>query len=370
MLRQKSRATCAALVAVALSLTMGAATSSAAKAPASFYGVASQTNLGAADFTRMGQGNVGALRIIVNWSAIDPTAATDDSNWSSVDPLVFEAANNGVEILPFLYGTPTWVAKDLDNQKCKGSKCVIYAPKTTAGLAAWGTFVGEFVDRYGENGTFWTQHPEVPKTPIDAIQVWNEQNSESFFQPKPSPKAYAKLLSSAADAIRSRDPNTEIILGGMPELSGSHKAIIGSKFLGDLYKVSGAKDDFDAVAPHPYGGTLGKVSSQVELYRKVMKQNGASNDDMYITEVGAGSATGGSSLNRGKDGQANLLTDIYKYFAKKRNSFNVQQVDWFSWQDSTVSICDWCKTSGLLTKSGKAKPSYKAFTKLTGGSTG
>src|ERR1044072_9109372 len=172
MLRQKSRATCAALVAVALSLSMGAATSSAAKEPASFYGVASQTNLGAADFARMGQGKVGALRIIVNWSAIDPTAAAGDNNWSSVDPLVFEAAN-----------------KALDNQKCKGAKCVIYAPKTAAGLAAWGTFVGEFVDRYGENGVFWTGHPEVPKNPIDVIQVWNEQNSESFFAPKPGAKA-------------------------------------------------------------------------------------------------------------------------------------------------------------------------------------
>ena len=89
---------------------------------------------------------------------------------------------------------------------------------------------------------------------------------------------------------------------------------------------------------------------------------------MYVTEIGAGSAKGGSSLNRGKDGQADLLTDIYKYFIKKRNSFNVQEVDWFSWKDSTVSICDWCKTSGPADQDRKAKPSYKAFTKLTGGS--
>jgi hypothetical protein len=375
MLRQKSRAIGAALAAAAvtalvLSLTMGAATSSAAKAPGDFFGVASQTSLGSADFTRMGEGKVGSLRLIVNWAEIDPSAAADDSNWSSVDPLVLEAARNGVDVLPFLVGTPTWVAKDLDNQKCKGTKCVIYAPKTTAGLDAWKTFVEEFVARYGQNGTFWTAHPEVPKNPIDEVQVWNEMNSETFFQPKPSPKAYAKLLASTADAIRATDPSTEIILGGMAELSGSHKAIVGSKFLTDLYKVNGAKDDFDAVAPHPYGATLGKVSSQVETYRKIMKKSGDSGADMYVTEVGAGSAKGGSSLNRGKDGQADLLKDTYKYFIKKRNSFNVQEVDWFSWQDSKVSICDWCKTSGLLTKSGKAKPSYKAFTKLTGGSTG
>ena len=358
----------ATVAAIALSLTIGAATSSAAKAPASFFGVAPQTSLDSGDFTRMGTGKVGSVRIIVNWAAIDPTSAAGDNNWFTVDPLVYDAAKNGIDILPFLYGTPTWVAKDLDNQKCKGSKCVIYAPKSAAAIAAWETFVGEFVDRYGPNGTFWTQYPEIPKSPITEYQILNEQNSESFFAPKPSPKHYAKLLSAAADAIRSRDSSAEIILGGMPELSGSHKAIVGSKFLTDLYKVNGAKEDFDAVAPHPYGATVGKVASQVEKYRKVMKQAGDSGAGMYVTEVGAGSATGGSSLNRGKEGQANLLTDIYKYFIKKRNSFNVQEVDWFSWKDGTVSICDWCKSSGLLKKNDKAKPSYKAFTKLTGGS--
>ena len=366
MLRQKARAISVAVVAIMLSLTMGAATSSA-KAPPSFFGVAAQTPLDTTDFARMGKGNVGSLRIIVNWATIDPTSAVGDNNWFSVDPIVYDAAANGVDILPFLYGTPTWVAKDLDNQKCKGTKCVIYAPKSAAAIEAWETFVGEFVDRYGPNGTFWTDHPEVLKNPITEYQILNEQNSESFFAPKPSPKLYAKLLSAAADAIRSRDATAEIILGGMAELSGSHKAIIGSKYLADFYKVSGVEDDFDAVATHPYGATVGKVSSQVEKYRKVMKQAGDSGADMYVTEVGAGSATGGSSLNRGKQGQADLLTDIYKYFIKKANSFNIQEVDWFSWQDATVSICDWCKTSGLLTKADKAKPSYKAFTKLTGG---
>ncbi len=368
MLRQKARAISAALVAAMLSLTMGAATSSAATAPPSFFGVVPQTPLDAGDFARMGKGKVGSVRTIVNWSVIDPTSAPGDSNWSSVDPIVLEAAKNGVEILPFIYGTPTWVAKDLDNQRCNGNKCVIFAPKKAEALDAWKTFIGEIVDRYGPTGEFWNQHQDVPKTPFENYQIWNEQNSESFYRPEPKPKAYAKLLSNAAEAIRTRDATAEIVLGGMAELAGSRKAIVGSKYLADLYKVSGANDDFDGVAPHPYGGTVDRVAEQVEKYRKVMKKAGDKGADMFVTEIGAGSAKGGSSLNRGKSGQAKTLKDLFKYFLKKRNSFNVQQVDWFSWQDSTVSICDWCKSSGLLTKTDKAKPSYKAFTKLTGGS--
>jgi hypothetical protein len=367
MLRQKARAVGAITAAMMVSLTMGAATGSAAKAPSSFFGVSSQTPLATDDFAQMGKAKVGSLRVVIDWSAIDPTAAAGDNNFSSVDPIVLNAAANGVQVFPFIFGTPTWVAKDLDNQKCNGAKCVIYAPKTAAGLAAWKTFVGEVVDRYGPNGQFWAEHPEVPKVPIEDYQIWNEMNSESFFQPKPNAKAYAKLLSAAAEAIRARDSSANVVLGGMPELSGSRKAIVASKYLASLYKVKGAKDDFDGVAPHPYGASVAKVASQVEKYRKVMKRAGDSRADMFVTEIGAGSAKGGSSLNRGKDGQAKLLTDTYKYFVKKRNSFNVQVVHWFSWMDSTISICDWCKTSGLLTKTGKAKPSYKAFAKLTGG---
>ena len=46
---------------------------------------------------------------------------------------------------------------------------------------------------------------------------------------------------------------------------------------------------------------------------------------MYVTEVGAGSASGGNPLNRGEQGQANLLKDIYKYFLKKRQRASTSQ---------------------------------------------
>ena len=370
LLRQRaSTIATAGILALVTALSVGAG-SATAKAPASFYGVVPQTNLGAADLARMGTGKVGTLRVIVNWSAIDTSAASGDNNWSVLDPVVLEAARNNIEVLPFIYGTPTWVAQGIDNQKCStDAKCVFFAPKSQAALAEWQRFIGDAVDRYGPGGDLWTQNPGVTAKPITAWQLWNEMNSESFYKPKPTVKGYAKLLAAGSDAIAQRDPSAEVVLGGMPELAGSRKAIPGSEYLADLYDVRGVKDDFDGVAPHPYGATIAKVSQQVKTYRKVMKQAGDGGALMYVTEVGAGSASGGNSLNRGKKGQASLLTDIFKYFAKKRNSFNVATVNWFSWQDITESICSWCSTSGLLTKTGKAKPSYKAFTKLSGGTT-
>jgi len=156
----------------------------------------------------------------------------------------------------------------------------------------------------------------------------------------------------------------------MAELAGSKKAIAGSEYLAQLYDVKGASKTFDGVAPHPYGKSINKVSGQIDLYRDVIKKAHDKNVGMWITEIGAGSAKGGNPLNVGDKGQAKLLKKIYKYFLKQRNKLHVEQVDWYSWQDATPSICSWCGSSGLLEASGSPKPSFGAFTKFTGGSAG
>jgi hypothetical protein len=363
------RSAIAGTVAALALLAAAAAPDSNAAVPKDFWGVAPQTPIGDADFERMGQGKVGTIRIAAFWGVIDPSSAPGDSSWDTVDPLVRGAAQNGVSVLPFIYGTPDWVAKELDGSKCKPGKCTRLAPKSPEALAAWKTFVGEFLDRYGKNGTFWEEeYATVPKRPVDVIQVWNEQNSSKFFGPKTKPKAYAKVLDATADAVADHDPSVEIVLGGMAELAGASDAETGSVYLEEFYDVKGVKADFDAVAIHPYGRTLPKTAKQIEEFRKVMKQSGDAKAGLWVTELGAGSASGGNPLNLGPKGQADLLTDTFKYFKKKRNKFNIENVTWFSWMDSKVSICDWCKTSGLFKKGLKEKPAWRAFTKFTGGS--
>ena len=354
------------LATLALALVAGGAH---AAVPRAFWGVGSQTPLdpNGPDFDRMGQGNVGTLRQAIFWSDIDPTADPGDSNWGAVDALVAASARNGVQVLPFFYGTPQWAAQ-LDGHSCQPVKCGSFAPKKKAALAAWQTFLGEAVDRYGPNGTFWAANPTLPKLPFETYQIWNEMNSSSFFAPKANAKDYAKLLAASAEAIRPRDPTAKIVLGGMAELAGSKKAVPASEYLPQLYKVPGVEANFDGVALHPYGSTLDKVAAQVELFRKEMKQAHDSGAGLWVTEIGWGSATGGNPLNKGKQGQAQRLTEAFKYFAKYRNKFKIQNVDWFSWIDAKVSICEWCSTSGLFKSGLKAKPSWKAFTKFTGGS--
>jgi polysaccharide biosynthesis protein PslG len=363
--RMKTRFTLITVLGALLAIAAGS--SAFAAAPRSFYGLSSQTHLGTADLDRMGQGNVGTLRIILEWSGVDPSPAADDYNWAAIDAIVADAARNGITVLPFVFGTPQWVARDLDGRNCT-SKCGLFAPSKRGAIDAWAGFLRDAVARYGPNGAFWAANPGLPQVPITGWQIWNEQNSKSFYRPRPNPKKYVKLLKASNAAIKGIDPGADVILGGMAELAGSRKATPGARYLAKLYKRKGAKKHFDGVALHPYGAKLKAVQEQVGLFRKAMKRGRDRGADLWITELGWGSARGGNPLNRGPRGQATRLKQAFKYFTKRRGKLNVRTVIWFSWMDSAARICAWCPKSGLFDQQFAPKRSWRGFVKFTGGS--
>jgi hypothetical protein len=170
-------------------------------------------------------------------------------------------------------------------QGCRSRRC----RTSDAALAAWHTFVTDAVGRSGTGGQFWAENPGLTQNPIEVWQIWNEQNSATFDEPKPSPKAYAKLLDVSANAIRGRDPGADVILGGMAGLIGVKKAVTAWNYLAKLYKRKGVKKDFDGVAPHPYGQRLKKFQLQIDRTRATMKQASDAGTGLWITEIGWGS---------------------------------------------------------------------------------
>jgi Glycosyl hydrolase catalytic core len=339
-----------------------------ADVPGTFFGVVPQGALTADDLNRMGAGKVGTLRIVLPWHDLDTTAKPGDTDLATIDPVVLDAARNGIQVLPTIFSTPDWVANGLDGQNCLPS-CATFAPHSDAALAAWKGFVGDMVARYGPGGEFWTTHPEVTPIPVRTWQIWNEQNSPTFFQPAPDPAAYAKLLSSAAETIRKRDPGAQIVLGGMFQTNGSNGAIGADDFLRQLYAIDDARDDFDGVATHPYAHDVAKIEAQVRLLHDEITR---ADDDasLWVTEVGASSADGANSLELGEEGQADLLRDAFNFFLSKRAEWKIQSVIWYSWRDTSADppVCDWCANSGLFPEASlDPKPAWAAFTSFTGG---
>ena len=343
----------------------------AAAVPPEFFGVMPQGPLEEADYQLMGEANVGVLRFELRWPAIDPSSADADYDWSTADQVVAGAARNGFATLPFVASAPSWVLK-LDGHSCEPGKCQPYGPRSAAALCAFRSFLGAATERYGHGGRFWDEHPELAEHPVGDWQIWNEQNSPTFWKPKPNVKAYAKLLHAARAAITSADPRAEIVLGGMfgTPLGGRRPALSAWDFLEKLYRQPGVQRDFDAVAPHPYASKFSKVVDQLELLRDVMRKAHDRGASLWITELGWASGGPPNPLNRGLRGQADRLTEAYRYLIRKRRHLRVEGLTWYSWRDNSatdVGLCEWCPESGLLTEDREEKPSYRAFTGLSGG---
>jgi polysaccharide biosynthesis protein PslG len=346
----------AALLATLVTLIVAAP---AAAVPRNFYGIVPQAGSTDADFARMGQGRVGTYRWPLHWGQVEQTKGT--YSWTATDTLITQLSNNGIEPRPFVCCVPSWLHSDTK-----------VPPTGPAEDAAWKAFLRAAVQRYGPNGTFWADHPAVPLNPITAWQILNEENSSSFNHPKPDPTLYAHILEISNNAIHEVDPNAYIVLGGMfgtphpkePPAIG----IPAWKFLQKLYK-RGAKNNFDAIAPHPYGRSVADVKKQINKHRKVLKKNHDKGKDIMVTEMGWSSDKNiDSFLGMGRKGQAKILKQSFRLLKKNRKKWNIRSVMWFTFRDhNDPAFCVWCDTAGLFDLGFNPKPAWKQYVKFTGG---
>lgn len=341
--------------------------------PSTFFGIAPQTTLTDTDASYMKAGGIGAVRWPINWAVVQPTAK-GGYDWSSVDPAVTAASRKGLKFLPFLYGTPRWIAR----------KPTTLPVDSGRARKAWLTFVDAAVKRYGPGGEFWNQHapsqaavnyvPAVPiPQPVRTWQVWNEANFFYFAYPV-SPSRYAKLLKLTYTQIKADDPLAKVILSGLfgaPDQQGQ-RGMDASKFLAALYRVPGITNYFDGVALHPYAFHVEDLEALVEEMREVVVENHDSSTGLYLTEMGWGSQNDPNvvAFEQGIAGQARELRKAYSFLIGNRNRLNIKGTYWYSWKDNPeYTACSFCDSVGLF-KAGKSfrpKPAWRAFIALSGG---
>lgn len=363
-----------ALTALAVLLSAPSALAHSPQPPRSFFGVVSQTHtLTDADLERMKRGHVGMVRVALPWQEVDPTPDPDDYDWRDFDGVVSNAARHGVAVLPTVYTVPQWVAALGGCHGSPAGPCSITPPKSAYALSLWRTFLTAAVARYGHGGSFWSAHPAVPRRPIETWQIWNEENSPGFFQPRPDPERYAALLRAASEAIHGQDASAQILIGGLfgyPR-KGRGGGLRATEYLRDLYAIPDISAAFDGVAIHPYASRISGVEGQVRRINQIIHQAGDDEAGLWITEIGWASGGGPQPLNRGREGQAKRLRQAFRFFEEKRVAMRIQAVLWYAWRDVSLrdSICSWCARSGLfpIDSLKRPKPAWHAFTAFTGG---
>jgi len=336
---------------------------SAQAVPPGFFGIVPQTGIGPKDLGRMQAGGVETLRMPLSWAGVQHSRRSD-YNWSGFDATVAAAAENQIEILPVLSESPRWATGN-------GRRM----PVDSGGQRrAWTEFVGAAVERYGRRGEFWAEHgpgsdDPLPRVPVRAWQVWNEENFFYFTKPV-SPGRYARLLAVTRPAVRRADPRADIVLGGLfanPK-QGLPAAMDAVDFLDQLYRSRGVKANFDAVALHPYAADVGELRVAVESVRATMVRHGDRRSDLYVTELGWGSAYNPRAVafEVGLRGQARELRAAYAYLLSNRARLRLRQVDWFTWKDLQGS-CAFCDSSGLFRQGARfrPKPAWHALVGVT-----
>jgi hypothetical protein len=366
-MRPRLTAAIAFLCAVAL-LGAGGTAAAPTAAPSGFFGIGPQGPLSEEDARYMAAGGIESVRLPISWSAVQPTRK-GGYNWGEVDQAVEVATRAGLRVLPFVWGTPSWLA----------AKPTTLPTASAAQRSAWLAFLAAAVGRYGPGGEFWRAHaheginyePAIrPSKPIRTWQIWNEANFFYFAYPV-SPTNYAKLLALSSQTIKAIDPGAKIILTGLfgKPTAGGKRGMPAATFLERLYRVPGVKSNFDGVALHPYAVDTETLEELVEGIHEVTV---AAHDrvGLYITEMGWGSQNDFNTVafEQGIQGQVRQLRGAYTYLLENQRRLNLKAAYWFSWKDVAGS-CNFCDSVGFF-RAGKKfhpKPSWRTFIGLTHG---
>jgi polysaccharide biosynthesis protein PslG len=371
-MRLKLTALTAALLLAIAALTLGGGAATGAqppRAPVEFFGIGPQTPLTPRDAEYMKAGGIGVVRMAVPWSSVQEKRIKGVYNWAGLDEGVGIAARSGLRVLPFLYGTPHWLA----------GKPTTLPVDNARQRAEWKAFLTAAVERYGPQGQFWKEHatvvgpdyePPIPKLPIRAWQIWNEANFFYFALPT-SPSRYAKLVKLSSQAIKAADPGAKVILSGLfaKPTADYPKGMPAAQFLEALYRVPGLKTRFDGISLHPYAVDTETLEEYVEAFHDVTIEN-HDRVPLYITEMGWGSQPNFQEVafEQGPQGQVRQLRGAYSYLLENRRRLDVKQVYWFSWKD-IQGDCSFCDSVGLFQEGPafRPKPAWRAFVAISRG---
>ena len=340
---------------IACALVLGAPVAAHAAVPKGFFGVMVNGPLDSPAVDLDGQAatmkadGVRSWRVEMTWDQIEPTRGQFD--WSVQDRKVLAAARQGIDVLGLALRAPAWA---------NGAAGSPFTPPTHPGDFA--QYLKDLIGRYGPDGSLWAAHPEVPKHPVRAWEIWNEPNLKDYFTKQPFAKPYAALLRAAYPAVKGADPGATVLMASMANYSW--------RDLAKLLDSGGPKLRFDAAGAHPFSGRPSNALKIVRLNRDVLDKRGYRKVPLWLTELTWSSAKGKKTpltqnWETTESGQASRLRDMYRLLLKNRRSLNLARVFWYTWatvDNGSPNSFDYSGLNQWLpTGAFRAKPALAAF---------
>ncbi len=216
------------------------------------------------------------IRADLAWDDVEPVRGP--YSWSSFDRVVAAARARHLSVLALLAYTPSFARPP----GCHSDKC---GPADPAAFAA---FAAAAVRRYAPLG-------------VHDWEIWNEPNSDGFWQPAPDPAHYARLVRLTAAAIHTAQPTATVVLGSMAAGKLTGIGVPAITFLRELC-ADGVNRVVNAIGWHPYSypalpnatnvhNPWNLISADHPSFESVLAQAGTPHLPVWITEYGA--PTGG-----------------------------------------------------------------------------
>jgi hypothetical protein len=266
-------------------------------------------------FALMKKTGVETARTVFSWSAAQP-ANDEPPSFARTDLLVARAARNGIELLPIVMYAPPWARQYPDRDASPPARPDDYV-----------AYLRALVGRYGPAGSFWTEHPDVPKQPQRIWQVWNEPQLPYQWAAAGWQEGYGELLRASYAALKEADPGSRVVLAGATNFAWDA--------LDSLYEKGDVKGRFDIAALHPYTGSAGRVVQVAKLFRAVLKKHGDGKKPVWITELAwpasksrAKPPAALKELPTTDKGMALRLTRAYRLLTSTKA---VQRAYWYTW---------------------------------------
>ena len=343
----------AALALATVSACAAMSGTAGAAVPRDFFGVVPSGYDTPAEMQMMSSHGVGAVRLLVNWSMVEPRQGARD--WSYYDAYVARSAAAGLQIQPLLLGEPAWIP---------------HFPRPpifgAAAVRSWQSFVAELAARYGTNGLFWREHPTLPYLPTTSWELWNEPNLSGYWGGRPSPRQYVRFLRITGVGLRSSDPAARLGIGGIFPPPRANYGVSLETFLKGIYRVHGARSAFDAVSIHPYAARPKGVVAETRETRRIMNRRHDRATPIWITEFGwstGGSHWGKSSFKANEPRQAKFLNRTYRLLIARRQRLGIERAVWHTFQDGPAGT-PWTLHMGLVHFDDSPKPSLAAYAGL------
>jgi hypothetical protein len=204
------------------------------------------------------------------WPYIQPAPGRYD--WRHSDLVVKHAYSEGLNLVARIDGVPEWARpKETTGRYLPEERFYDYA-----------RFVQAFVARY--------------KDKVRYFIVWNEPNLGFEWGYRPvNAEQYTRLLAMTYRLVKEVDPDARVVAAGLaPTLEQSDLALNDLVYLQQMYDA-GARDYFDVLAVHAYGGKLPPDDepavdrlnfARATLIHDVMARNGDGQKPVIISEAG------------------------------------------------------------------------------------